>query len=245
MTHINQRRDTSANWTSSNPVLQLGEVGHETNTRRYKLGDGATAWNDLDYSNPAGVVTVNGRDGDVVLNAADVGLGAVDNTDDASKPISGPQQNALNEKVDADYVNDAIAAALVLQRPVGSLYLSTEPTNPATYFGGTWIAWGQGRVPVGIDVGGDTDFDTAEETGGSKTHSITSAEMPAHTHPMSTYATDTGSGALASQRVNVASGDVSTSTNPAANPQTGSTGSGTAMSLLQPYIVCYIWKRTS
>lgn len=33
--------------------------------------------------------------------------------------------------------------------PVGSIYLSVKNTNPSTYFGGTWVAWGSGRVPVG------------------------------------------------------------------------------------------------
>jgi microcystin-dependent protein len=50
MTHINQRRDTAANWTAANPVLQLGEVGWERDTNKFKLGDGATAWNALDYA---------------------------------------------------------------------------------------------------------------------------------------------------------------------------------------------------
>lgn len=50
MTHINQRRDTAANWASENPVLQLGEVGWERDTKKAKLGDGSTAWNDLDYA---------------------------------------------------------------------------------------------------------------------------------------------------------------------------------------------------
>lgn len=44
------RRDTAANWTSANPVLALGEPGLETDTRRVKYGDGATAWNSLSYS---------------------------------------------------------------------------------------------------------------------------------------------------------------------------------------------------
>ncbi len=244
MTHINQRRDTSANWASANPVLQLGEVGHETNTRKYKLGDGVTAWNDLDYSNPAGVTTVNGRDGDVTLTAADVGLGAADNTSDANKPVSGPQQAALDGKVDAAYVAAAIAAAQALQRPVGSIYLSVDPTNPSAFFGGTWIAWGEGRVPVGFDSG-QTEFDTVEETGGEKTHTLTVAELPTHSHPVRTYAADSGSGEFASQRVNVAPGDVSSSTNPAANVQTANIGSGDAHNNLQPYIVCYMWKRTA
>lgn len=43
------RRDTSANWASVNPILALGEPGHETDTLRKKTGDGSTAWNSLLY----------------------------------------------------------------------------------------------------------------------------------------------------------------------------------------------------
>lgn len=43
------RRDTAANWTSADPTLELGEMGIETDTRRFKFGDGATAWTDLPY----------------------------------------------------------------------------------------------------------------------------------------------------------------------------------------------------
>ena len=43
------RRDTAANWTAENPVLLAGEMGIETDTRRYKVGDGSTAWTGLSY----------------------------------------------------------------------------------------------------------------------------------------------------------------------------------------------------
>lgn len=36
--------------------------------------------------------------------------------------------------------------------PVGAIYMSVADTNPAALFGGTWAAWGQGRVPVGVDA---------------------------------------------------------------------------------------------
>lgn len=90
MTHINQRRDTAANWASRNPVLQLGEVGWEVQTPetdgpKCKVGDGVTAWNDLPYSRGYGT-------------AADVGLDQVDNTSDADKPISDATQTALDSK---------------------------------------------------------------------------------------------------------------------------------------------------
>jgi len=47
------RRDTAANWTSTNPVLALGEPGLETDTQRWKFGDGVTVWASLPYARGA------------------------------------------------------------------------------------------------------------------------------------------------------------------------------------------------
>ena len=52
--------------------------------------------------------------------------------------------------------------------PVGSIYMSTNSINPGGILGGTWEAWGAGKVPVGVDAA-DTDFDAAGKTGGAKT----------------------------------------------------------------------------
>jgi hypothetical protein len=46
---IQARRDTAANWTSTNPTLAAGEFGLETDTLKLKLGNGSTAWNSLSY----------------------------------------------------------------------------------------------------------------------------------------------------------------------------------------------------
>jgi hypothetical protein len=46
---MQQRRDTAAGWTSANPTLLNGEFGYETDTGKFKVGDGATAWNSLGY----------------------------------------------------------------------------------------------------------------------------------------------------------------------------------------------------
>jgi hypothetical protein len=43
------RRNTAANWTSNNPVLAQGEPGFETDTLKYKIGDGTTTWSSLSY----------------------------------------------------------------------------------------------------------------------------------------------------------------------------------------------------
>lgn len=49
-TRIKLRRGTSLQWSSANPILSLGEFGYESNTTRFKIGDGVTPWNELDYN---------------------------------------------------------------------------------------------------------------------------------------------------------------------------------------------------
>jgi hypothetical protein len=71
-----------------------------------------------------------------------------------------------------------VQTALAALHPIGSVYINANTaTNPATLLGfGTWTAFGAGKVMVGIDAG-DTAFDTAGETGGSK-----DAVVVSHTH---------------------------------------------------------------
>jgi hypothetical protein len=57
---VQLRNDTSSNWTSANPVLAIGEMGIETNTAKYKIGDGTTAWNSLGYSSLPSTALVSG-----------------------------------------------------------------------------------------------------------------------------------------------------------------------------------------
>lgn len=119
--------------------------------------------------------------------------------------------------------------------PVGCIYISTVSTNPATVFGfGTWVSFAAGRVLVGIDSG-QSEFDTVEETGGSKTHTLTTDEMPAHTHTISTRNSN-GYGTTVQN---------SDAQNQSETPSTGSTGGGAAHNNLQPYIVVYMFKRTA
>tara|TARA_R100001463_G_scaffold38014_2_gene81741 strand:+ start:3544 stop:5055 length:1512 start_codon:yes stop_codon:yes gene_type:complete len=54
---IQQRIDSSSNWTTANPTLLAGEVGWESNTKKYKIGDGSTAWASLAYAPGSGGYT--------------------------------------------------------------------------------------------------------------------------------------------------------------------------------------------
>jgi hypothetical protein len=48
-TRMQQRRGTAAQWTSANPILNAGEMGWESDTNKFKIGDGTNHWADLDY----------------------------------------------------------------------------------------------------------------------------------------------------------------------------------------------------
>ncbi len=174
------------------------------------------------------------------------------------------------EKVGTDNLDKTSILNLVY--PVGSIYMSANNVSPQTFLGGTWVSWGEGRVPVGVSSS-DTDFNTAEKTGGEKTHRLSVDEMPWHDHSgtNSTVETETiytrpTGGALLPLgiRTYTVKYDVNEQTqeymvSPAGgqildvengtviNSQYGvcPNGSGVAHNNLQPYITCYMWKRTA
>ena len=47
---IQVKRSTASSWTSVNPILDAGEIGFETDTGYFKIGNGSTAWNSLSYT---------------------------------------------------------------------------------------------------------------------------------------------------------------------------------------------------
>lgn len=132
-------------------------------------------------------------------------------------------------------------ATLNMLYPVGSIYINASvATNPGTLLGfGTWVAFGTGRTMVGIDAG-QTEFDTAEETGGAKTHTLTLSEIPSHRHEVGSKDSTAGDGGSFEEEFVEQYGDT---TNGPAVP-TSYQGGGSAHNNLQPYIVVYMWKRT-
>jgi hypothetical protein len=146
-----------------------------------------------------------------------------------------------------------VQAAIALLYPVGSIYINaTNSSNPSTLFGfGTWIAYSQGRVLVGLDVGGNPLFDTAEETGGSAdaitvshTHTATVTD-PGHLHTQTEYnQPGIGNAGGGGARVNAVSANTGTATT-GISVAVSTTGSSGTNANYQPYITVYIWKRTA
>lgn len=70
---------------------------------------------------------------------------------------------------------------------IGKVIIDTANINPNTYLGfGTWQYWGSGRVPVGVDTS-QSEFNSVEKTGGAKTHTLTTAQIPSHTHTQNAH----------------------------------------------------------
>ena len=139
-----------------------------------------------------------------------------------------------------------VQAAFQAMYPVGSIYTNAAvSTNPATLLGfGTWVAYAEGRVPVGKASSGT--FDTLNATGGAETdsHTLTLSEIPSHNHNNGSYQyllLSNGSATIAD------TDSTSGEPNLAQQGAIQAAGGGQAHShdILQPYIVVYMWKRTA
>lgn len=154
-----------------------------------------------------------------------------------------------NDISDTYAKKDDMEAAMQRMYPIGSIYFSAVGTNPSELFGfGTWQAWGAGRVPVGVDAS-QTEFNAVEKTGGEKAHALTINEMPSHTHeisyrpigdpsddPFALFKSDGGiTGTYNSPGTELSQDAL----------EAKAAGGGQAHNNLQPYITCYMWKRTA
>lgn len=153
------------------------------------------------------------------------------------------------------------AKAKLDAHPVGSIYESTSAESPASLFGGTWEAMDAGRVLVAQGKAATGTTFTAGATGGEETHKLTTSEMPAHDHTMSSAGAHNhefaGTQSSSDDRTTKyeQTGDygrtrawLKTNYTQKSGSHThtiNSTGGGKAHNNLQPYEVVYRWRRTS
>ena len=162
----------------------------------------------------------------------------------SSPPLLDIQSNGVGFMTSANTsgpysLNIKEGAPVINFYPIGSLYFSINSTNPSAYFGGTWELFGPGRTIQGVSASQTLGEIESEIVDGEKAVTLTTDTMPAHTHQ---YRTDSklksgsdyrrihsyglgGSGAYAGY-------------------ETSPTGGDQPHNNLQPYITCYIWKRT-
>lgn len=165
---IQLRNGSAAAWTTANPTLAAGEVGCETDTKKLKIGDGATAWNGLAYAS-GGTGSTRIFRGVVATQAAMLALAIVNVGDWVSRTdLSGQQfelttvgqatlanwtavasgvpnqTGALAASATAAPVADTVIAALATKATVGvvgvySTQITATGSLTATHFGGTLV----------------------------------------------------------------------------------------------------------
>ena len=131
------RRDTAAAWTAANPTLAAGELGLETDTSYYKIGNGSTAWTSLAYGTIAGVPANNSITSAMIVNGTIVA---------------------------GDIASDAITTAKILDANVTAAKLATTAVTAGAYTTADITVDAQGRITSaasgasGIDAFSDQFF---------------------------------------------------------------------------------------
>lgn len=157
-------------------------------------------------------------------------------------------------------VTQAVADAKLAAHPVGSLYWSTQSTDPASLFGGTWE---QVKDRFVLAAG---DSYAVGATGGEATHTLSISEMPTHSHSirLNTEGADNGYGGYVPDMVIPRAIKINTGGYPPVGSSNGvftdhirstdliadnefiqETGGSTPHNNMPPYIVAYCWKRTA
>ena len=209
---------------------------------------GAADWNDAHVVTAADIPIVDAAD-DFTATEVEGALAELQADAEAHAAAADPHTGYVRE-ADANWTDLTDAGETTLHShpggggnpidawPVGSIFIAVVSTNPNTLLGGgTWAAIAAGRMLIGLDSG-DAAMDTPEETGGAKTHTLTTAEMPAHFHGQ--VAPTSASGGAVKLAV-----DTNASGTQAAALNTSSVGSSGAHNNLPPFFVVYMWKRTA
>jgi hypothetical protein len=116
---MQQRRGTASQWTTANTILAAGEIGWESDTNKFKIGDGITAWTSLTYFNDI----TDLADGYIPNSQKGANSGVA--TLDSSGKLTASQLPTIDE-----IAQDAIDAALVAGTGITKTY--NDPGNTIT-----------------------------------------------------------------------------------------------------------------
>jgi hypothetical protein len=136
-TRMQQRRGTAAQWTAANPVLAAGEIGFETDTNKFKIGNGSSTWGNLQYfANTAGLEALLNDGAPAALNTLNE-IAAAINDDPAF--FTTVATNLSNHEADTISVH-GIANTTVLVTTSDLSTSSTAAQTNAQSFATTAIA---------------------------------------------------------------------------------------------------------
>ena len=180
VTQIQIRRGTASQWTSANPTLASGEFGYETDTGKFKLGDGSTAWNSLAYKASGTVTSITagtGLSGGTISTSGTISIDTATTVDVSTaqtltnKTLTAPVINlSLNAQTGTTYTFALTDNGKLVTASNASAQTYSIPTNATTAFPtGTQIniiQIGAGQVTIQAASSGTT---TVSSTGATAT----------------------------------------------------------------------------
>jgi len=180
VTQIQIRRGTASQWTSANPTLASGEFGYETDTGKFKLGDGSTAWNSLGYKASGTVTSITagtGLSGGTISTSGTIAIDTATTVDVSTaqtltnKTLTAPVINlSLNAQTGTTYTFALTDNGKLVTASNASAQTYSIPTNATTAFPtGTQIniiQIGAGQVTIQAASSGTT---TVSSTGATAT----------------------------------------------------------------------------
>lgn len=252
------KKSTASSWTNASASFSSGTAfifgGGNLSSEysydiKYTIADAFNTVTVYDVVSTAAVVM------DFKAGGKGVAVGKVSEFDDTFE-VSEKWDVKVYGQLLKTYIVDSIY-------PVGSIYMSVNSTSPGTLFGGTWS-----QLQNRFLLGAGSSY-TAGNTGGASTVTLTTSQIPSHTHTFTgssattssdshthtvpnTKGDNSGSGnkceswasASASGRTVTTSSDSHTHTLTAKGTNS-STGGGGSHNNMPPYLVVYMWKRTA
>lgn len=161
-TKIQVRRDTAANWTSTNPTLAAGELGFETDTGKLKIGTGSVAWTSLSYqaggaTGPQGPQGASGGQGAQGATGPQGAAGAAGATGAQGAAGDWSTAQTVNAQTGTTYTLVAgDAGKLVTLSNASAITLTLPQDSDATFTSGVYVdllQLGAGQVTVAAGTG--------------------------------------------------------------------------------------------
>jgi hypothetical protein len=183
VTQIQIRRGTAAQWTSANPTLAAGEFGYESDTGKFKIGSGSTAWTSLSYQGAGTVTSITagtGLSGGAITTSGTIAIDTATTVDVSTaqtltnKTLTSPTLNAplinlsLNAQTGTTYTFVLADNGKLVTASNASAQTYSIPTNASVAYPiGTQIniiQIGAGQVTINAVTSGTTTVSSAGAT---------------------------------------------------------------------------------
>lgn len=198
------RNATASAWTSSNPILGSGEMGIEIDTRKFKFGDGITAWNSLKYASGGGVEKKNvaPEPTDADYESGTIWLNTTDNTAYILVSVSGGTATWLQLAVTTGTVENAKTADK-LKNARNITLNGAVATNTKSFDGSADLTFTLVLVASGVSAGTYTKVTVNDKGIVTSGENISAADIP-----NLTLSKITDAGTAAAKDIGTAAGNV-------------------------------------